>query len=94
MQQGEQTLSIVDAAIGEKIGCAPDEVRSHTRLEEGEEAPGLEQAEKRLQRLVSERDNLGAINLRAEQESNELGARITGLTTERADLVAFLDAPQ
>ncbi len=89
--QGEQLLAVVDSAIGEKVGCAPDEVRNHTRLEEGEEAPGLEQAEKRLQRLVSERDNLGAINLRAEQESNELAERITGLTTERDDLVAAIE---
>ncbi len=85
--QGEQTLEVVDATIREKINCEPEEVRNHTKLEEGEEAPTLEQGEKRLQRLISERDNLGAINLRAEQESEELTAQIQGLVTERDDLV-------
>ena len=88
--QGEQSLAVIDGNIGEKIGCTPEEVRTHTRLEEGEEAPPLETAEKRLQRFLSERENLGAINLRAEQESNELAERIQGLTTERDDLVAAI----
>ncbi|MCA0201352.1 MAG: chromosome segregation protein SMC [Proteobacteria bacterium] len=85
--QGEQTLEVVDATIREKIQCEPEEVRNHTKLDEGEEAPTLEQGEKRLQRLLSERENLGAINLRAEQESEELTAQIQGLVTERDDLV-------
>ena len=85
--QGEQTLGIIDGNIREKIGCEPDAVRGHTKLEEGDEMPPLEKAEKSLQRLTSERDNLGAINLRAEQESAELEQQITSLTTERDDLV-------
>jgi len=87
VQQGEQTLEIVDTNIREKIQCEPEEVRTHTKLDEGDERPTLEQGEKRLQRLVSERENLGAINLRAEQESEELTAQITALVTERDDLV-------
>ena len=88
--QGEQNLSVVDGNIRERVGCEPDEVRAHTRLAEGEELPPLEKAEKSLQRLVSERDNLGAINLLAEQESTELSTQITGLVTERDDLVAAI----
>ncbi len=85
--QGDQTLGIIDGNIREKIGCEPDAVRGFTKLDEGEEMPVLEKAEKSLQRLTSERDNLGAINLRAEQESAELETQITTLTTERDDLV-------
>ncbi len=88
--QGEQSMAVIDGNIAEKIGCTPEDVRAHTRLEEGEESPPLETAEKRLQRFLSERENLGAINLRAEQESNELGERIQGLTTERDDLIAAI----
>ncbi len=87
LHQGEQTLETVDAAIREKINCEPEDVRNHTKLDEGDEMPTLEQGEKRLQRLLSERENLGAINLRAEQESEELTAQIQGLITERDDLV-------
>ena len=90
VQQGEQTMESVDGQIREKISCEPEEVRSHTKIEEGDEMPTLEQGEKRLQRLLSERENLGAINLRAEQESEELTAQIQGLVTERDDLVAAI----
>ncbi len=88
--QGEQTLTIIDGNIRERISCEPDELRTHTKFEAGEELPPLEKAEKSLQRLVSERDNLGAINLRAEQDSEELSQQITGLVTERDDLVAAI----
>ncbi|TAK99187.1 MAG: chromosome segregation protein SMC [Rhodospirillaceae bacterium] len=90
VNQAEQALSVIDGNIREKIGCEPEETRSHTRLEADEAPIPLEQAEKRLQRLVSERDNLGAINLRAEQESNELSEQINGLVTERDDLIAAI----
>ncbi len=89
--QGTQSLEVIDESIRERISCEPDEVRTHTKLKDDEEAPSLEQSEKRLQRLLSERDNLGSINLRAEQESEELTEQIGGLTTERDDLVAAIE---
>ena len=88
--QSEQGLAVLDGNIRERIQCEPDGVRVHTKFEEGEELPPLEKAEKSLQRLVSERDNLGAINLRAEQESEELTQQILSMTTERDDLVAAI----
>ncbi len=88
--QIEQALAVVDGNIRERIQCEPDQIRGHTKFEEGEELPPLEKAEKSLQRLVSERDNLGAINLRAEQEAEEMAQQIGGLTTERDDLIAAI----
>jgi chromosome segregation protein len=85
--QAQQALETLAAAIQERIGCAPSEVRAQTRLNEGEEPPALEKAEKSLQRLISERDNMGAINLRAEQESTELGEQIDTLDKEKEDLI-------
>ncbi len=89
--QGTQSLETIDENIRERIACAPEDVRASTKLKDGEDPPTLEQAEKRLQRLLSERDNLGAINLRAEQESEELMEQIGGLTTERDDLIGAID---
>jgi chromosome segregation protein len=87
----EHDMAMLDANIRERIQCEPGEVRAQTRFaEDGEEIPPLEKAEKSLQRLVSERENLGAINLLAEQESAELQEKITGLTAERDDLVAAI----
>ena len=44
----------------------------------------------RLERLVHERETMGAVNLRAEEEANELEQQITGMTAERDDLVAAI----
>ena len=87
VSQAKQAIETLAAAIEEKVGCAPADVRAQTRLKEGEEPPPIEKAEKSLQRLISERDNMGAINLRAEQESAELNEQIDTLNTEREDLI-------
>ncbi|MCB2108437.1 MAG: chromosome segregation protein SMC, partial [Rhodobacteraceae bacterium] len=88
--QGEQTLGTVDSAIRERISCEPGDVRGFTKLKDDEPLIALEQAEKRLQRLLSERENLGAVNLRAEQESQEMEQQINGMTAERDDLVGAI----
>jgi chromosome segregation protein len=85
--QAQQTLDTLAGAIEERIGCPPAEVRAQTRLKDDEELPPLEKAEKSLQRLLSERDNMGAINLRAEQESAELSEQIDTMDAEREDLI-------
>ena len=88
--QIKQTLAVIDGNIRERISCEPAELRAQTKYDADEELPPLEKAEKSLQRLVSERDNLGAINLLAEQESGDLGQQIANLSTERDDLVAAI----
>lgn len=85
--QAQQAIETLAAAIAEKVDCAPSEVRAQTRLKDDEEPPPLEKAEKSLQRLISERDNMGAINLRAEQESEELSEQMETMDTEREDLI-------
>jgi chromosome segregation protein len=88
--QGEQALGTVESTIRERLSCEPAEVRAQTKLKDDEPLILLEQAEKRLQRLLSERENLGAVNLRAEQEAEELTQQITGMTGERDDLIAAI----
>ncbi len=45
-----------------------------------------EKARRRLDRLQREREEMGPVNLRAELEAEEIGARITAIATERAEL--------
>jgi chromosome segregation protein len=49
--------------------------------------PDLTEIEEKLERLRRERERLGAVNLRAEEELREVEAQHTSLTTERDDLV-------
>ncbi len=88
--QGDQAMGVVESTIRERLSCEPDDVRAQTKLKDDEPMIALDQAEKRLQRLLSERENLGAVNLRAEQEAEELTQQITGMTSERDDLIAAI----
>jgi len=49
--------------------------------------PDLAETEATLERLRRERERLGAVNLRAEEELTEVEAQLTSLTAERDDLV-------
>ena len=54
----------------------------------GADLPEVADIEATLERLRRERERLGAVNLRAEEELREIETQHTTLTTERDDLVA------
>ena len=56
-------------------------------IEPGKELPPLAEIEENLEKLRRDRERLGAVNLRAEEELREVEAQHTTLTTERDDLV-------
>ena len=76
--------------IRETLDCDPDAVLETAGIAPGEALPALAEAEARLERLLRERDNMGPVNLRAEQEAEELGEQLDGMRTERADLEAAI----
>jgi chromosome segregation protein len=84
--QAAQTLAAVEERIAERVSCLPSELLAVAEKTE-EDIEALPEAEARLARLTRERDNMGPVNLRAEEEAKELGEQITGMTTERDDLV-------
>jgi len=89
--QARQTLDTVIERITERLECKPEEVLALAEIAEGKEIPDLEASDRRLERLLRERDNMGPVNLRAEQESEELIEKIETIQTEREDLVAAID---
>ena len=91
--QAEQATRDRDAVverIAERLRCEPDGVLALAEVQSLEELPDIDKAEHRLERLVHERETMGAVNLRAEEEANELEQQITGMTAERDDLVAAI----
>ena len=65
----------------------PEAVAEMAELKPGAELPNAEEVEKTLDRIRRERERLGAVNLRAEEELNEVEAQHGSLVTERDDLV-------
>jgi len=76
--------------IMERLECAPEECLRLANLEEGAAVPDVDTVERNLARFRRERENMGAVNLRAEEESRELNERLEGMTRERADLEAAI----
>jgi chromosome segregation protein len=72
--------------IRDEFEAAPEELRERAEIKDDEELPPLDQAEKRVERLKQEREQLGGVNLRAEEEAAELEARMTSLVNDRDDL--------
>lgn len=83
VEQGEQACR----DVAERLDVSPDETAGLAGIDPDAPPPELEAVERRLERLQRERDTMGPVNLRAEQEANELTEQIAGLGTERADLV-------
>ena len=77
--------------IRDELECAPEELSERAEIRDGEELPPLEQAEKRVEKLKQEREQLGGVNLRAEEEADEQEARLTTLVADRDDLVGAID---
>ncbi|MEO1198923.1 MAG: chromosome segregation protein SMC [Pseudomonadota bacterium] len=73
-------------AITETLHCAPEQARIHAGLDDNTNVAPLPATETKLDRLRQDRDRLGAVNLRAEQELEEIEERYTSLYQEREDL--------
>src|SRR5437016_685040 len=68
-------LEIEPAEVASLAGIAPDKP-----------LPDVAEVEAKIERLRRERERLGAVNLRAEEELREVAAQHTSLATERDDL--------
>ncbi len=86
VEQCEERRGEVTRRIMETLECSPDAVLATAGIEADADLPHLEEAERKLERLKRERENMGAVNLRAEQEAVELEEQLTTMVTEREDL--------
>ncbi|QKV18794.1 chromosome segregation protein SMC [Oricola thermophila] len=77
----------VEARIRETLNCAPHEALKLTGLDSDAALPDADAVERRLERLKIERERLGAVNLRAEEEQAELAERLESIVRERDDVV-------
>ncbi len=90
LEAAKQRSAEVAARITEVLDCAPPEAATIAGLAADAPSPALDQVDARLDRLKQERERLGGVNLRAEQEAEELETRRTTLTADRDDLVAAI----
>ena len=85
-----QGLTALRERISERLECLPDQILEKAGISADEELPDIDSTEARLERLTRERERIGPVNLRAEQEVEELEQQIEGMENERDDLVGAI----
>jgi len=74
-------------AITTELQCLPEDLAPMAEISRDAALPSATEIETKLESLKQDRERLGAVNLRAEEELREVEAQHTALTTERDDLV-------
>ncbi|MCO6392130.1 AAA family ATPase [Aliihoeflea aestuarii] len=87
LSAAEDRRKQIEARMREVVGVEPHLVARQAELLADQAAPEIADVERRLDRLKAERERLGAVNLRAEQEARELSDRFDLITRERDDVV-------
>jgi chromosome segregation protein len=76
-----------ETRIRDTLSVGPHEVLRLTGLRPDEKLPQTRTIEIEFERLKMERERLGAVNLRAEEEQAELTAKLEALIRERDDII-------
>ncbi len=87
MEGARRRLVDIEREIHDMLEIAPEGVAALAEIAPGAELPPLADIEENLEKMRRDRERLGAVNLRAEEELREVEAQHTTLTTERDDLV-------
>ena len=86
LENARNRLAETAARIREALECEPDGLLEKAGHEEGDTLPALDQIDAKVDRLKRERESLGGVNLRADEEAQEYETRLESMTAEKADL--------
>lgn len=87
MEAARRRLEDVEREIRDMLEVEPQAAAQLAEIVEGAELPPLAEIEESLDKLRRDRERLGAVNLRAEEELNEVETQHGTLAAERDDLV-------
>jgi chromosome segregation protein len=87
MEGTQRRLEDIEREIRDMLEVEPHGVAAMAEIEPGTELPPVADIETDLEKMRRDRERLGAVNLRAEEELREVEAQHLALTTERDDLV-------
>jgi chromosome segregation protein len=79
-------LNELSTRIRDELDAAPEDLADRAEIKDDAEMPPLDSAEKRVEKLKAEREQLGGVNLRAEEEAQEHEQRLQSLVADREDL--------
>jgi len=76
--------------VNETLNCEPSELKSHLGELDVESNLSEHDIERKLDRLSAEREKMGGVNLRADEEAVEQEERLSAMNDERQDLIAAI----
>jgi chromosome segregation protein len=86
----EEQRTGLEQNITEQFSVKPNELPMHASInpetQEGEQAESLDDLRVKKEKLIRERDNIGAVNLRADEEALQLETEVSKMVAERTDL--------
>jgi len=91
VEQNKQASLGIAERVRDKLECRPDQLFEISGLKPDAPLPELEAVERKVDRLIRERETMGPVNLRAEQEAKEMVEQIDTLNVEREDLIQAID---
>jgi chromosome segregation protein len=77
--------------IRETLQVEPAQALAIAELEEGKIVAAVDVVEAKLEKLRRERENLGGVNLRADEEADEIEASLVEMKSERDDLAQAIN---
>ena len=85
-EASETRIEELRGRIREELDASPEQLPERAEIKDGQELPPLDHADSRVEKLKREREQLGGVNLRAEEEAAEHEQRLQTLQADRADL--------
>ena len=77
----------IEARIREELECHPADALAITELNADAKLPEISPTEHKLEKIKADRERLGAVNLRADEEQVEIQENRDNLVAERDDLI-------
>ncbi len=86
----QERIGETKARVNETLNCEPSELSTHLGELTPETKLSENDIERKLERLNAEREKMGGVNLRADEEAVEQEERLTAMVSEREDLIAAI----
>lgn len=86
----QERIGETKARVNETLNCEPSELKSHLGELSSETGLSENDIERKLERLNAEREKMGGVNLRADEEAVEQEERLSAMVAEREDLIAAI----
>ncbi|MGH1398315.1 MAG: chromosome segregation protein SMC [Alphaproteobacteria bacterium] len=87
----KEQLESCETTITEKFQLKPQDLPQHAAIDIENNTEDLDTLRSKREKLTRERDSIGPVNLRAEDEATELESEVGGLLHERNDLTAAIE---